>query len=192
MNRTESKYFVTAGKMDEAFIDLLGKKDFEYITVKEICEKAGVNRSTFYLHYETITDLLVESMEYLDRRFFSYFAENSSDFVSKIPNMKAEDLNFVNAHFLVPYLNYVKDNRKVFQTTIAHPEALQAEDRYIRLYKHVINPIMDRYGVPQDKRVYYNAFFLNGMIAVIKEWVRQNCKDSPEEVSDIIESLVIR
>ena len=51
--------------MDEAFILLLDKKDYEYITVKEICAKAGVNRSTFYLHYETINDLLEESLEFL-------------------------------------------------------------------------------------------------------------------------------
>ncbi len=40
--------------MDKAFLDLLQRKDFSFITVKEICEKAGVNRSTFYLHYETV------------------------------------------------------------------------------------------------------------------------------------------
>ena len=51
MNRSESKYFATAARMDEAFLELLEEKDFAYITVKEICEKAGVNRSTFYLHY---------------------------------------------------------------------------------------------------------------------------------------------
>ena len=44
--------------MDEAFLSLLEKKDFEYITVKEICAAAGVNLSTFYLHYETLGDLL--------------------------------------------------------------------------------------------------------------------------------------
>lgn len=40
--------------MDEAFISLLEHKDFEYITVKDICSAAGVNRSTFYLHYENM------------------------------------------------------------------------------------------------------------------------------------------
>ena len=58
MNKSESRYFATAARMDEAFLTLLAKKDFEYITVKEICEVAGVNRSTFYLHYETMSDLL--------------------------------------------------------------------------------------------------------------------------------------
>ena len=56
MNKSESKYFNTATKMDLALISLLKKKPFEYITVSEICETAGVNRSTFYLHYENIVD----------------------------------------------------------------------------------------------------------------------------------------
>ena len=45
MNKSESKYFNTAVKMDLALISLLKKKSFEYITVKELCEAAGVNRS---------------------------------------------------------------------------------------------------------------------------------------------------
>ena len=55
--------------MDEALIALLKKKDFEFITVKEICEKAGVNRSTFYLHYENLGDLLAETTEMINKRF---------------------------------------------------------------------------------------------------------------------------
>lgn len=72
MNKNESKYFNTAVKMDEAFLKLLFRKDFPYITVKEICEKAGVHRSTFYLHYETTADLLSECVEYIEKRFLSY------------------------------------------------------------------------------------------------------------------------
>lgn len=40
MNKSESKYFNTAKKMDIAFLELLEQKDFEYITVKEICKKS--------------------------------------------------------------------------------------------------------------------------------------------------------
>ena len=56
MNKNESKYFNTAILFDEALIYLLENKDIEYITIKEICNKAGVNRSTYYLHYENIND----------------------------------------------------------------------------------------------------------------------------------------
>lgn len=75
MNKSESKYFNTALRMDEALIALLEKKDLEYITVKEICHQAGVNRSTFYLHYESIAETLDETMEMINQRFLSYFPQ---------------------------------------------------------------------------------------------------------------------
>lgn len=51
MNKQESRYAGTASLMDEALLLLLEQKDFDRITVKELCQKAGVNRTTFYLHY---------------------------------------------------------------------------------------------------------------------------------------------
>ena len=42
--------------MDEALLDLLQNKGAEFITVKEICKKAGVGRSTFYLLCHKITN----------------------------------------------------------------------------------------------------------------------------------------
>ena len=79
MNEFNSKYFKTALRMDEALIALLEKKDLEYITVKEICEEADVNRSTFYLHYETVGDLVDETTEMINKRFLSYFPQNERD-----------------------------------------------------------------------------------------------------------------
>ena len=43
MNKQESKYFYTASLFDDALIELLEKKDINYITIKELCDKAGVN-----------------------------------------------------------------------------------------------------------------------------------------------------
>lgn len=77
MNKAESKYFNTALLMDKALIELMAKKSLEFITVKEICEKAGVNRSTFYLHYETISDLLSETLEFTMKEFICAFPKNS-------------------------------------------------------------------------------------------------------------------
>ena len=62
MNKSESKYYNTSLLMNQALIELLNKKDYEFLTIKEICKKAGVNRSTFYLHYDNIDDLLYETI----------------------------------------------------------------------------------------------------------------------------------
>ena len=58
MNKQESRYQYTASLMSEALLLLLEQKDYDSITVREVCQKAGVNRSTFYLHYESMNDLL--------------------------------------------------------------------------------------------------------------------------------------
>ncbi|MBQ1207459.1 MAG: TetR/AcrR family transcriptional regulator [Lachnospiraceae bacterium] len=73
MNKSESKYFNTAVRFNKALLSLLEKKSFEYITISEICEKAAVNRSTFYLHYENTGDLLRETTAYVLDNFASYF-----------------------------------------------------------------------------------------------------------------------
>lgn len=83
MNKNESKYFNTAVKMDKALVALLEKKDFEYITIKEICALAGVNRSTFYLHYENVYDLLEETTQYITDTFLSYFPEGDREYILK-------------------------------------------------------------------------------------------------------------
>lgn len=49
----------------DTFQQMMAEKPFEEITVKELSERAGINRKTFYSHYDTIVDLrnaLVEEM----------------------------------------------------------------------------------------------------------------------------------
>ena len=92
MNRSESKYFNTALRMDEALAALLEKKDFEYITVKEICDAAGVNRSTFYLHYENTRDLLDETVDMVQKRFLSYFDVGGESFIDRLPTASRDEL----------------------------------------------------------------------------------------------------
>ena len=84
MNKSESKYFHTALRMNEALIALLEQKDLEYITVKELCHQAGVNRSTFYLHYETIADLLNETLDLINQRFLSYFPQREEEILEHL------------------------------------------------------------------------------------------------------------
>lgn len=108
MNRNESRYFKTAAKMDEAFLRLIEEKDLEFITVKEICNKAGVNRSTFYLHYETIDDLLSESLEYMNGHFLDFMGQKDSAFIERISQCQKEELYLVTPKYLEKYLEYVK------------------------------------------------------------------------------------
>lgn len=192
MNKNESKYFNTAIKMDQAFLELLEKKDFAYITVKEICAKAGVNRSTFYLHYETLEDLLSESVEYMNEQFLSYMKKDTEVFMRWIGNCSLDELYLITPEYLEPYLSYVQKYKCVFMIAIMKANVLRLDDSYNKMFRHVFTPILDRYGVPLEDRKYLMSFYIQGMMAIITEWLKNDCKDSVEHIMTIIQRCVMQ
>lgn len=190
MNKNESKYFNTATKMDQAFLELLEKKDFSYITVKEICAKAGVNRSTFYLHYETVEDLLSENVEYMNEQFLSHMKQDTEVFMTRIKECPVEQLYLVTPKYLKPYLSYIQEHKRIFYTAITKASTLRLDDSYNRMFRHVFTPILDRYQVPVEDRRYMMAFYIQGMMAIITEWLKDDCKDSMEHIMAVIQRCV--
>lgn len=190
MNKNESKYFNTAIKMDKAFLELLETKDFSYITVKEICEKARVNRSTFYLHYETVEDLLTESVEYMNEQFLSHMKQDSKTFMELLKDCPKEELYLVTPKYLVPYLDYIQKHKRLFRTAVRKAWILQLDNSYRRMFQHVFTPILERYGVLVEDRQYIMSFYIHGMMAVITEWLKKDCNDPVEHVITVIRQCV--
>jgi AcrR family transcriptional regulator len=190
LNKSESKYFNTAAKMDEAFLKLLEQKDFAYITVKELCAAAGVNRSTFYLHYETMGDLLAECAKYINEQFLSYMHHDSASFVEKLRTCPLEELYLITPEYLTPYLSYIRANQRLFRTGLEHAATLGLDNSYAQLLQNVITPILDRYGVPEADRRYLMAFHIQGLMGIITQWLRGDCKDSIEHIISVIQQYV--
>ena len=186
MNKSESKYFKTAAKMDLALISLLKKKPLEYITVSEICKTAGVNRSTFYLHYETVGELLNECARYLLDNFLGYFTTDVKTVVIGLRDRELGDLVFTDEKYVMPYLTYIRENREVFRTAVLHNQIFGFEDVYNRMFESIFNPILDRFDYPQDCRQYVMKYYLNGIHAIVLEWLRNDCDRSAKEISEII------
>lgn len=190
MNRFESKYFNTASLMDEALLILLEKKEFEYITVNEICKQAGVNRSTFYLHYESTNDLLEECIENMNKNFFNSFDETYKDALNKIKSGGLEELNFITPKYLVPYLNYVKENTKIYKVAISKPHLMKSYEKFEQLYESIINPILDRFNLDNNKRKYVVNFYMKGIEAIINEWIKNDCKDDIDLIVNLLMELI--
>lgn len=192
MNRSESKYFATAVRMDEAFLELLEEKDFAYITVKEICEKAGVNRSTFYLHYETVNELLAESARYIIDQFIVAMPHDTAEFIAKIQTCPLEELYLITPEYLAPYLNYIKEHRRLFRTTNEQASVLGMDDAYLALNRHVFTPILDRFHVPPSEQKYMMPFYINGLMGIVNEWLKEDCKDSVKHIISVMRICIAK
>ena len=186
MNKSESKYFNTATRFDKALLSLLEKKPFEYVTISELCEEAGVNRSTFYLHYENTADLLQEATAYVLDNFTSYFAVDMESITSKYANCDLQELNFINEKYLHPYLLFIIENQRLFEAVLSQPTTFDSKAIFQRLFDNIFKPILDRFHYPADEQKYVMMFYLNGITAIITEWLKDGCKKSIEEISCII------
>jgi len=191
MNKNESKYFNTAVKMDEALITLLEKKDFEYITVKEICDTAGVNRSTFYLHYENTSDLLKETTRYIIDKHLAYYEIDKHCISLQFETCKREELLFITDKYLVPYFTFIKDNQRIFKVSIKQFNSLNMGDVYGRMFEYIFNPILERFHVPENERSYMMKFYLTGVYAIVMEWLDKNCSDDMATVIKVITDCVM-
>lgn len=176
--------------MDEAFLELIEKKDFAYITVKEICEKAGVNRSTFYLHYETVGDLLSESTEYIIHQFERSMPQDTAGFLKNLPARPLEELYLITPEYLTPYLTYIKEHRRIFKATVEQASALRMNDAYQKLNHHVLTPILNRFQVLPEDQNYVMQFHINGLMAIINEWLRDDCRDSIEHIVSVMQRCI--
>lgn len=186
MNKSESKYFNTAILFDEALIHILQDKDIEYITIKELCKKAGVNRSTFYLHYENINDLVEETTNYINNKFLNYFNEGTIGIIDKIKTAPLEELLLIEKKYLTPYLTFVKENKKIFKAAFNNPNGMKASSRYNHLKKYIIIPILERFNVSKKEQDYLITFYINGTMSIIKEWLKNECKDDITDIENII------
>lgn len=187
MNKNESKYFNTAKKMNEAFLSLLEKKSFEYITIKDICKEANVNRSTFYLHYDNLNDLLEEVITNTSADFYKAFSFAKR---KDIPSSSLDELNFINDNYLIPYLNFVKEHKKIYQEFKNYSSLFRADCYKTEIYHDLIDQILDKFGIDDKYKEYLFDFFVSGIQSIVTRWLKNDCNLDVQEVADLIKALV--
>lgn len=185
MNKNESKYFNTACLMDEALLALLEKKDYEYITVQEITKKAGVNRSTFYLHYESIDDLLEETINLVNKRFNNSF-DLELNLTDKLHGKNNKELIFITPKYLRPYLNFIKENKKIFCLSRNKPQLFKSKEVFEKMYNDIFEPILINFNVEKEKRKYIFEYYSKGILGIVTYWVDDECKLDVEKVIEIM------
>ena len=153
-------------KIEKTFLQLIQKKNITEISVSTICEIAKLNRSTFYANYIDVYDLV----EKVKNRMADEFAEFQISH-----NSEQNPSGYLNM------FKHIKENQ-IFYTT------------YFKLEDISIAPIT-QHDTKLAKKYYDNEyidyhieFFRAGLNAIIKKWLNNNCKETPEEMVKIITS----
>lgn len=160
----------------QAFVELLREKTFEKITVKELVERADINRSTFYAHYPDIMGILEE----IECEIIEY-VENSMCRIEA-------DVFFENPE---PYIKAVialmVENRELY----ALLSKSEITSKYLNKLKEVIyERIVEEageYTSNKENDMFYCRFFIGGVIEVCSQWV---CGTIDYSLDAMVEKLV--
>ena len=188
MNKNESKYFNTAKKMNDALVALLEQKDFEFITVKDVCDRAKVNRSTFYLHYQSTADLLEEVVSNMNKSFCAHFGGVSA------PDAKTADksqLMFIDDEYLLPYLTFIAENKRVYKAIKHNPKLFSADMLTKQFYDDYFQTVLGRFGFDSDVKSHVFAYYVSGINALVMDWCANDCRLPVRQVAELIETLVL-
>jgi hypothetical protein len=58
------------------------------------------------------------------------------------------------------------------------------------MFDNIFNPILNRFQYPQSDRQYVMMYYLNGISAIVSEWLKNGCDKSIKELSNIVSVCV--
>ncbi len=165
-----------------ALIDLLEKQELSELTVAQLCRQANVNRSTFYAHYQDLWDVMEELEEQMDQELLSQF-----QWVVDAQSAMLEKRSFLITCQQIarhPAFNRARLNNPSISSR-------KAEMGMIYIMEHVVAPYANSMN-NSHLLPYYMTFGRAGCVAVIRQWLENDCRESPEEIAEILHTMCIK
>ena len=111
---------------------------------------------------------------------------NKDLIISNIENGNIEYLFFLTPKYLKPYLMFIKDNKRVFKIIHKKPYLFNVDATFQKMYKEVFEPILNKFDIEKNKKIFIFEFFTNGVVGLIMKWVNLNCEEDIDNILNII------
>lgn len=156
---------------------LMKTKKYSEITITELAQKAGVDRKTFYRHFQTKEDVL---RFYLDRTCQEYINRLNKE--PKLTTFSIAKAFFSTCKRHSDFLILLDQNELL-------PLLLLAFDEYLPM----LHEIFEEKRI-DDNPLYYSeyalSFFTGGFWNISIKWIRRGGHEAPEEMAQIVETLM--
>ncbi len=168
---------ITKRAIGASLKNLLREKKLNKITVQDIADDCGINRQTFYYHFQDINDLVewicIEDTEKVlkENRTYDTWQEG----------------------FLSVFELAKKD--KVFIDNIYRSVSLEVLEQYLYrlvypLLKNVVDEKSKDFHVREDDKKYIADFYKYAFVGVLLDWIRDDMMESPENIVDRVSRIV--
>lgn len=157
--KTDLRIIKSKNAIENAFINLVEIKGFQNITIKEIAEKAMVNRNTIYLNYGTKEEIL-ESI--VKTSFFNHFGNLTTETFRKIGLNKKKIEDLFKKLFIV-----IDENIELYRILFTD----SSSSGYLRTELTKLRKALENWIKPTLTNKIRASFLMNGIIGVVSNYI---------------------
>lgn len=183
MAKSDQRTRLTKMLIRKAFTELLREKPVQNITVKELCQTAGINRGTFYSHYTDIYDLL--------RKMEDDMLQDLQQALE--PLLHAPEDELLPVKITTGIYQCLKDNADICTVTLGEYGDREFADRLISLGRERCMESYSKFfqgASPRQIEMFY-AFVSAGHIGLLRKWVADGMAASAQEMASTAESIML-
>lgn len=175
MKKQAEKTAQTRAKLINAFWELYKSKSITKITIREVTDKAGVYRSTFYLHFLDVYDLL----EQLENDTLQYWNDKVAQ---NVKNNTFDEL--------VDAISLFYEGKGEYISVLLGPSG---DPMFIQKIKETISPLareMFMFSPDDQEFEFVFEFYITGMLAILTHWYQFRKNIPAKEVVALAQSLI--
>ena len=162
----------------EAFEELICEKDYEKITVKELCDRARINKKTFYHYYETLDALLAEMQ-----------LEMSAGYIERVKDYDLpEELDKVNREFFI----FAEEQGLAFEKITCSGSYHSIRDEMVESVNDAGWSKSKKYQKLSDyEKKLLMEFINNAVLTAYRLWVEDGKKQPMDEIIAVTNRIVL-
>lgn len=178
--KVDRRVIKTRRQLKKGLAALMKEKSVNQITVKELVEEVDINRSTFYLHFKDIQDLLREIEENMEAQIKRAIEEH--------PIVSGNENAF---YFIEDMFRVLDEEREISKALIGPNEDMGFIHRIERIIKENSRGTLEKMfpGKKEDLKYFY-AFCLSGCLGLVKVWLNEGEEKSPEEMAQMTFNMI--
>jgi len=180
MNKKDLRVIKTQNVIYEALLELMKEKAFEDIKVSDICNKALINRSTFYAHYSDKYELLKDAIDYLKNSLVSELNKNTS-----INNTKEYYLEMIKI-----LLDYVEEKKDIYlNIMINNRNSIVIDIIYDVIDADILKDLEEVKSSPIPMNI-VAKFYIGAVFNVGLLWIQNSNKYKKEDIIKYLDLLI--
>lgn len=179
--KTDRRIRKTKAQLRKGLAELMEKKSIKEITVKELVEQVDINRSTFYLHYSDIYDM-VEKIE----------NEMIQEIEQLVEDHPVSPFNESSFSFIEDIFAILEENKEICAAFLGPNGDIAFLHRIEEIVsRHSLKALQEVFPEKMQDLKYSYAFCLSGCVGLIKTWLNGHSGESPQYMAKLTFELIM-